>query len=90
MAVCLSLGTIWKTFRDNHDHLLAASVFASMYWVTQFSAYYYPGSTAYDPPQEFSMAFPHVFIVVPNLSMVALAYWLEQRRMTNLKAKKIA
>jgi hypothetical protein len=88
MGVCLSLGTLWKTWWDDTDNLFTASVFASMYYVTQFSAWYYPGSTAFDPPQDFPISYPHVFVVGPNLAMVGLAYWLEQRRIKALKSAK--
>ena len=88
MGVCLGLGTLWKTWWDDKDHLLTAAVFASMYYVTQFSAWYYPGSTAYDPPQELSISYPHLFVVGPNLAMVGLGYWLEQRRVKKAKLEK--
>ena len=90
MGVCLALGTLWKTWWDNTDNLFTASVFASMYYITQFSAWYYPGSTAFDPPQEFPISYPHVFVVGPNLAMVGLAYWLEQRRVKAVKGAKQA
>lgn len=90
MGVCLGLGTLWKTWWDNSDNLLTASVFASMYYVTMFSAWYYPGATAFDPPQEFSFSYPHLIVVGPNLAMVGLAYWLEQRRVRGLKGGKRA
>lgn len=85
MGVCLGLGTLWKTWWDNNDNLLTASVFASMYYVTMFSAWYYPGSTAFDPPQKSSVSYPHLFVVAPNLAMVALAYWLEQGSTKSVK-----
>lgn len=90
MGVCLSLCTLWKTWWDNRDDLLTASVFAAMYYVTQFSAFYYPGATAFDPPQAFPISYPHVFVVGPNLAMVGLAYWLEQRRVKALNGRKKA
>ena len=90
MGVCLCLGTLWKTWWDNSDNLLTASVFASLYYITQFSAFYYPGATAYDPPQAFFINYPHVFVVGPNLAMIGLAYWLEQRRVRALNEKKTA
>ena len=51
---------------------------------------YYPGATAYDPPQEFPVSYPHLIVIVPNLAMVGLAYWLEQRRVKALGEKKKA
>ena len=38
MGICLGLSTLWKTWYDNKDDLLTASVFAAIYYVTQFSA----------------------------------------------------
>lgn len=37
MGICLGVGTLWKTFWANDDQLLTASIFASMYYVTQAS-----------------------------------------------------
>ena len=90
MGVYLSLATLWKTWWDDTDNLFTASVFASMYYVTQFSAWYYPGSTAFDPPQHFPISYPHIFVVGPNLAMVGLAYWLEQRRVKAVKSAKMS
>lgn len=81
MGIFLSLTTLWKTWWANdNDNLLTASILASGYYLTQWSAYYYPGSTAWDPPQHFSVPYTHLFVVVPNLAIIGLAYGLEQRR----------
>ncbi len=87
MGVALALGTIWKTYFDNNDRLLTASVFASLYYITMISAHFYPGATAWDPPQFFTTKYPHIAVFTPNLVMVGLAYYLEQRRVGGLKAK---
>lgn len=90
MGVCLGIGTLWKTFLANNDRLLTASVFASMYYVTQASAIFYPGSTAYDPPQQFEIENPQIFVIVPNLAMVVVAYVLEQQSAGALRKGKEA
>ena len=91
MGACLGLCTLWKTWWDDKDHLLTATVFASMYWVTQFSAWFYPGSTAFDPPQTSDYSFAQLyFLIVPLMSIIMTAYWLEQRRVAALGGKKAA
>lgn len=82
MGVFLGLATIWKTWFDNKDDLLTAGVLASAYYVTMFSAYYYPGSTGFDSPQDAPMSFPQILVIVPNVAAIGLAYWLEQKRAT--------
>ena len=53
---------------------------AAAYYVTQGSAYYYPGATAWDPPQEFGVPYVHLYVVVPMLALVGVAYGLERWR----------
>lgn len=40
MGVCLGLSTLWKTWLDNTDDLFTVGVFASLYYVTEFIAWY--------------------------------------------------
>lgn len=48
MGVCLGLATLWKTWLDDRDNLFTATVFASLYYATMFSAWcvVIPGGSA--------------------------------------------
>lgn len=90
MGFYLGCCTLWKTWYSvDDDHLWTATVIAAAYYITQGSAYYYPGATAWDPPQHFSVPYVHLFVVVPMVSLVALAYGIEKRRVAGLKGSKV-
>ncbi|KAK0264682.1 hypothetical protein LTR91_010581 [Friedmanniomyces endolithicus] len=83
MGSYLGVLTLWKTCRGGEkDNLLTASVIAAAYYITMGSAYYYPGATAWDPPQHFTVPYSHLYVVIPMLSIVATAFGLEQWRVT--------
>lgn len=63
--------------------LYTASWIASLYWITQLSALFYPGSLAIDP--EFGEGAPQVYICAVTLSLVAVGTWLEGRRIASLE-----
>ena len=90
MGVYLGSMTLWKTWSTSgeQDRLWTATVIAAAYYVTQGLAYYYPGATAWDPPQHFDVPYVHLFVVVPMLSLVAMAYGLEQWRVAGATAVK--
>ncbi|KAK3069110.1 hypothetical protein LTR53_012808 [Teratosphaeriaceae sp. CCFEE 6253] len=90
MGAYLGSVTVWKTWASasERDRLWTATVIAAAYYVTQASAYYYPGATAWDPPQSFSVPFVHLFVVGPMLSLVMAAYVLEQWRHVGRAATK--
>lgn len=48
---------------------------------------FYPDATAFDPPQEFAVSYPHLFVVGPMLGLVGLAYGLERRRVRGMKGR---
>jgi len=83
MGVYLGTLTLWKTWSSTSadDRLWTASAIAAAYYITMFSAYYYPGATAWDPPQQFDKPNIHMFVVLPALSIVTVAYGLEQWRL---------
>lgn len=90
LAIFLAGMTVWHAwFSPAQDGLLSASVLASGYFVTQLTAMLFPGATAWDPPQHYSMAFPQVCVIVPVLGVVCAAYWLEGRRLRGLGKGKM-
>ncbi|KAK1070131.1 hypothetical protein LTR12_003468 [Friedmanniomyces endolithicus] len=82
LGVYLGTMTLWKTWSSTseEDRLWTATVTAAAYYITQGSAYYYPGATAWDPPQEFGVPYVHLYVVVPMLALVGMAYGLERWR----------
>ncbi|MDF3293869.1 DUF6640 family protein [Streptomyces silvisoli] len=74
-----SLWHLWKGPRDTHEALDAAAICAALYWVTNISALFYPGSKAVDPPG--TARFPQAKFAVPSLALVALGYLMERRRL---------
>lgn len=89
MGVYLAGLTLWKTWAGKQDdRLLTATVVAAAYYVTMFSAYYYPGATAWDPPQHFSVPYSHIYVVLPMLSVVGLAFGIEQWRVGSIAGQK--
>lgn len=53
---------------------------ASMYWITQLSAWFFPGALALDPPGD-PKSFPQFYISSTLLTLTGLGYWLEARRL---------
>ncbi|KAF2091522.1 hypothetical protein K490DRAFT_31356 [Saccharata proteae CBS 121410] len=52
----------------------------SLYWVTQGSAYFYPGTVGADPPSDMNpMAQAYLDVVL--LSVTAVGWWLESARL---------
>ncbi|KAK5118564.1 hypothetical protein LTR85_008029 [Meristemomyces frigidus] len=95
MGTYLGLSTLWLTWRPaaKTDNLLTATVVAAAYYTTMFTAYFFPGATAWDPPQQAPFEMSHLAVVVPMLSLVGTAYALEQLRVGGLakseKAKSL-
>jgi hypothetical protein len=67
--------------------LYTASWIASLYWITQLSALFYPGSLAVDP--EFGEGAPQVYICAVLLSMIVVGMGLERNRIA-MEEKKSA
>lgn len=89
MGAYLGVCTLWKTWRSaENDNLFTATVLAAAYYITQFSAFYYPGATAWDPPQELPFEQMHLVVVLPMLTLVAAAYGLEHWRISAMQDGK--
>jgi hypothetical protein len=61
--------------------MFAASLAASMYWLTLASALAYPGAKSVDPPG--TARFPQWKFALPSVLLVAAGYTLERRRLGN-------
>lgn len=100
MGALLGLLTLVYTWGDaapplRRERLRFAVVLASLYWVTQLMAWFYPGALAVDPPGDVSALvagggagadggqpgrFPQFWISGAGLSLTGLGWWLETRR----------
>jgi hypothetical protein len=87
MGAGLAAMTLWQLWRAQDSpaaarHALdAASLAASMYWLTNTSALAYPGAKSVDPPG--TATFPQWKFVLPSLLLVAAGHLLERRRLGN-------
>ena len=82
LGAALGAGTLWQLWTRNDDPrqaLDAAAVFAALYWVTNVSAIFYPGSRAVDPPG--TAVFPQWKFALPSLALVVLGHALERRHL---------
>ncbi len=80
MGATLGLTSLWQLWKGRGDARAAldtAAITAALYWVTNISALFYPGSKAVDPPN--AAFFPQARFALPSLGMVALGYLLERR-----------
>ncbi|KAF7341767.1 Alpha beta-hydrolase [Mycena sanguinolenta] len=64
------------------ERLRTAVLFGALYWVTQASAYVYPGTDAFDPIPGLDTRdrSAQLKLDVVLLSMLSLGWWLEWRR----------
>ncbi|KAE8382648.1 hypothetical protein BDV26DRAFT_252887 [Aspergillus bertholletiae] len=85
MGVALGLTTLWYLYRpaatvEIKKHYLSTSVWVgSLYWITQISAFFYPGSLPADP--EFGEGGEQLYICGTMFIFLLLGLWLEQRRL---------
>lgn len=80
MGAMLSAAALWQLWKESDNPrqaLDAAAAFASLYWITNVSAIFYPGSRAVDPPA--TGVFPQWKFTVPFLAMVGIGHTLERR-----------
>lgn len=84
MSLGLSLAAttlyqLWKkpvAESPTRAELDSAAISASLYWLTQISALFYPGSAAVDPPD--TRRFPQGAFALPSLALVGVGYLLER------------
>lgn len=80
-----SAPAVQQTFE--RDSLATGAWLASLYWITQLSALFYPGSKAMDP--EFGDGHPQVYICGILLTMVVIGTWLEMGKLKrNTESKR--
>ncbi|GIJ92522.1 hypothetical protein Asppvi_001800 [Aspergillus pseudoviridinutans] len=85
LGMVLGLTTLYYLYRPATSaelkcHYLQTSVWiGSLYWITQLSAFFYPGSLAVDP--EFGQGGPQVYICAAMFAMLCTGYWMENKKL---------
>ena len=93
MLLGLGLGAsalwfVWRQSGDAKTNLLAAAVFAALYWITQAGSIVFPGTALFDPEFAPNSALPvQVIMDVFILGVLAFGCYLESRRRSSLVRK---
>ena len=88
MGLVLGLTTLYYLYRHastpelKSHYVHTAAWTGSIYWITQLSAFLYPGALAVDP--EFGTFAPQVYICVVLLGFVGVGLGLERARLAAL------
>jgi hypothetical protein len=80
LGIC-SVFFAWRKSKDRLTSVLAASLFAAVYWIAQIGALFYPGTAVFDPdtitPASMLMGIPgQIYAEAFFLILTALATWL--------------
>lgn len=78
-GVALSVATLVNLWRPGSGRvgLDAAALSASVYWVSQLSARFYPGTASVDPPAKDN--WPQLRFTIPILTAICTGYALSRR-----------
>jgi len=78
-GVALSIATLANLWRPGSGRvgIDAAAFVASTYWVSQLSAFFYPGTASVDPPGDDN--WPQLKFTIPMLTVICLGWVLARR-----------
>lgn len=78
-GVALSVATLVNLWRPGSGRVGvdAAALSASVYWVSQLSAFFYPGTASVDPPGKDS--WPQLRFTIPMLTVIGAGWALTRR-----------
>ena len=85
MLLGLGLGAsalwfVWRRRGDGKTNLLAAVVFAALYWITQAGSITFPGTALLDPEFDTGSKIPfQVIMDIVILGLLGFGYYLENR-----------
>ncbi len=83
LGLGLGMSALWLVWRRNGDrqtNLLAATIFAAIYYITQAGSIAFPGTALFDPEFDTGSAIPlQPIMIVTILSLLGAAYYLESR-----------
>ena len=84
-GVALSAATLVNLWRPGSGRvgLDAAALSASVYWVSQLSAFFYPGTASVDPPAKDE--WPQLRYTLPILTVIGTGYALARRGLNTAK-----
>ena len=83
----LALWLLWRRQAEPYAHLLAATLFASSYPLTQLAAVFFPETALFDPgypnyiPVVAGVQITQPFFATAMVAIIATGYLLEYRRM---------
>lgn len=78
-GVALSVATLVNLWRPGSGRVGvdAAALSASVYWVSQLSAFFYPGTASVDPPGKDN--WPQLRFTIPILTVIGTGWALTRR-----------
>lgn len=81
-GVALSVATLVNLWRPGSGRVGvdAAALSASVYWVSQLSAFFYPGTASVDPPGKDN--WPQLRFTIPILTVIGTGWALTRRELS--------
>jgi hypothetical protein len=78
-GVALSIATLINLWRPGAGRIGvdAAALSASVYWVSQLSAFFYPGTASVDPPGKDT--WPQLRYAIPIMAAIGIGWALARR-----------
>jgi hypothetical protein len=78
----LALWVLWLQKTDERNKLILSTVLASLYWITQFGAVFFPGTALADPKFSTPNQLPAQLIVdIVMVAMLTIACLLEREKL---------
>ncbi|RYE20321.1 MAG: acetyltransferase [Sphingobacteriaceae bacterium] len=82
----LALWVLWIQRTDERNKLILSAVLASLYWITQFGAVFFPGTALVDPQFAQPDQLPAQLIVdIIMVAMLTVACLLERKKLIDVK-----
>ncbi len=82
-----ALWFVWRRGGDPPTNLIAAIIFAALYWITQAGSITFPGTALFDPEFDPGSPLPlQLMMDVVILALLGVAYYLESRWRTEQDA----
>ncbi|PZE37868.1 DUF6640 family protein [Curtobacterium sp. MCPF17_031] len=86
-GVALSIATLANLWRPGSGRVGvdAAAFAASTYWLSQLSAFFYPGTASVDPPGEDD--WPQLKFTIPMLTVIGVGWFLARRGLAGTRQR---
>lgn len=82
----LALWVLWVQRTDERNKLILSTVLASLYWITQFGAVFFPGTALVDPQFSHPDQLPAQLIVdIIMVAMLTVACLLERKKLIDVR-----